>query len=45
MSVHSVQSSQQAEALSKVQSFQKQAAPQSAVPQDKVTISAAAQAK
>jgi hypothetical protein len=48
MSVHSVQSSQQAaqaEALSKVQSSQKQAAPQSAVPQDKVTISAAAQAK
>jgi hypothetical protein len=48
MSVHSVQNTQpavQAEALSKAQSAQKQASQQNAVPQDKVTISAAAQGK
>jgi hypothetical protein len=48
MSVHPVQNSQpavQAEALAKAQSAQKQANQQNAVPQDKVTISAAAQGK
>jgi hypothetical protein len=46
--VHSVQSSQaatQTEAVSQAQSAQKQANLQSAIPQDRVTISAAAQAK
>jgi len=48
MSVHSVQNTQpavQAEALAKAQSAQKQAKQVSAIPQDKVTISAAAQGK
>jgi hypothetical protein len=48
MSVHSVQSSQQvaqAEKPSRVQVAKNQASRQSAIPQDKVTISAAAQAK
>ena len=48
MSVHAIQSSQpvaQTEAVSKAESAQKQASQQSAIPQDKVTISAAAQAK
>jgi hypothetical protein len=48
MSVHSVQNSQpavQEEALAKAQSAQKQASQVSAIPQDKVTISAAAQGK
>ncbi len=44
MSVHSVQSSQQAVQVEAV-SQQKQATPQSALPQDKVTIRASAQAK
>ena len=48
MSVHAIQNSQaaaQTEAVSKAQSVQKQSSQQSAIPQDKVTISAAAQAK
>jgi|HubBroStandDraft_6_1064221.scaffolds.fasta_scaffold735204_1 hypothetical protein len=48
MSVHAVQNNQQvvqAEAVSSAQAAQKQANQQSAIPQDKVTISAAAQAK
>jgi len=48
MSVHAVHNSQQAtqaEAVSQAQAAQKQASQQSAIPQDKVTISAAAQAK
>jgi hypothetical protein len=48
MTVQAVQSSQQAvqaQAVSQAQSAQKQASQQSAIPQDKVTISAAAQAK
>jgi hypothetical protein len=48
MSVHAIQSSQlaaQTEAVSKAQSAQKQASQQNAFPQDRVTISAAAQAK
>lgn len=48
MTVHGVQNSHQdtqAEALSQAQAAQKQASQQSAIPQDKVTISAAAQAK
>ena len=48
MSVHAVHSSQQvaqAQALSQVQSAQKHASQQSAIPEDKVTLSAAAQAK
>jgi len=48
MSVHSIQSGQQAvqaEALSNVQSAKKQTSQSSTVPQDKVTISATAQAK
>jgi len=47
MSVHSVQSSQAAEtqAVAQAQSAQKQAKVQNALPEDKVTISAAAQAK
>ncbi|MGB9464092.1 MAG: hypothetical protein WBR10_03190 [Candidatus Acidiferrum sp.] len=48
MSVHSVQSSQaasQSQAVSQAQSAQKQASQNSALPEDKVTISAAAQAK
>jgi hypothetical protein len=48
MSVHSVQSSQaavQTQAVSQAQSAQKQANIQNAFPEDKVTISAAAQAK
>ena len=48
MSVQAVQSSQQvaqAEASSKAQLTQKQASQNSTIPEDKVTISAAAQAK
>lgn len=48
MNVHAVHNSEQAtqaQALSKAQAAQKQASQQSAIPQDKVTISAAAQAK
>ena len=48
MSVHAVQNSQevaQTEAVSKAQAAQKQASQQSAIPQDTVTISTAAQAK
>ena len=48
MAVHSVQSSQavaQAQAVSQAQSAQRQAKVQNPVPEDKVTISAAAQAK
>lgn len=48
MSVHSVQSSHaavQSQAVSQAQSAQKQANIQNALPEDKVTISAAAQAK
>ena len=48
MSVHSILSSQQtaqSEAVSKAQAAQKEGSQQSAIPQDKVTISAAAQAK
>jgi hypothetical protein len=48
MSVHSIQSNQtvaQNEAVAQAQSAQKQANLQSALPEDKVTISAAAQAK
>jgi len=48
MSVHSIQSSHavaQTEAVSQAQSAQRQASTQNAIPQDKVTISAAAQAK
>jgi len=48
MSVHSIQSSQavaQTQAVSQAQSAQKQASAQNALPEDKVTISAAAQAK
>ena len=43
--VHGSQQSAQAEAVSQAQAAQKQASQQTAVPQDKVTISAAAQAK
>jgi hypothetical protein len=45
MSVHAIQSSQpvaQTEAVSQAQSAQKQASQQSTIPQDRVTISAAA---
>jgi hypothetical protein len=48
MSVHPVQNNQQvvqAEAVSNAQSAKKQAVQVSALPQDKVTISAAAQGK
>jgi hypothetical protein len=47
MSVHSVQNTQavQAQAVSQAQAVQKQASQTSALPVDKVTISAAAQAK
>lgn len=47
MSVHSVQTTQatQTQAVSQAQSAQKQANLNSALPADKVTISAAAQAK
>lgn len=48
MSVHSVQGSQaavQSQPVSQVQSGQKQAKIQNPLPEDKVTISAAAQAK
>jgi hypothetical protein len=48
MSVHSVQGSQaaaQTQAVSQAQSAQKQANQNSAIPVDKVTLSAAAQAK
>jgi len=47
MSVRSVQNSQavQSQAVSQAQSAQKQASQNSALPVDKVTISAAAQAK
>lgn len=48
MSVQAVHNSQQvaqAQAVSQAQAAQKQASQQSAIPQDKVTISAAAQAK
>jgi hypothetical protein len=48
MTVHAVHSSQQAvqaEAVSKAQAAEKQASQQNAIPQDKVTISAEAQAK
>ncbi len=48
MSVHSVQNSQAAaetQAVSQAQSAQKQASQNNALPEDKVTISAAAQAK
>jgi hypothetical protein len=48
MSVHSVQNNQavtQTQAVSQAQAAQKQANLQNALPQDKVTISAAAQAK
>jgi len=48
MSVQAVHSSQhvaQAQAVSQAQAAQKQASQQSAIPEDKVTISAAAQAK
>jgi hypothetical protein len=48
MSVQSVQNSQaaaQSHAVSQAQSAQKQAAQNNAIPQDKVTIGAAAQAK
>ncbi len=47
MSVHSVQSTQavQAQAVSQAQAAQKQASQTNAIPVDKVTISAAAQAK
>ena len=47
MSVHSVQTTQatQTQAVSQAQSAQKQANQSSALPVDKVTISAAAQAK
>jgi hypothetical protein len=48
MSVQAIQGSQhvaQAQAVSQAQSAQKQASQHSAIPEDKVTISAAAQAK
>ncbi len=48
MSVHAVHSSQQVrqgQALSEAQSAQKHASQKSAIPEDKVTISAAAQAR
>lgn len=47
MSVHSVQNSQaaQSQAVSEAQAAQKQASQNSPLPVDKVTISAAAQAK
>ena len=48
MSVHAVHGSQQvaqAQALSQAQSAQKHASEHSAIPEDKVTICAAAQAK
>jgi len=48
MSVHSVQNSQaatQTQAVAQAQSAQKQAKVQNPLPEDKVTISAAAQAK
>ena len=47
MSVHSVQNTQavQSQAVSQAQAAQKQASQTNAIPVDKVTISAAAQAK
>jgi phosphohistidine phosphatase SixA len=47
MSVHSIQNSQasQTEAVSQAQAAQKQASQKNTLPVDKVTISAAAQAK
>jgi hypothetical protein len=46
MPVHSVQSNQvQSQAVSQAQSAQRQSKVQNALPEDKVTISAAAQAK
>lgn len=47
MSVHSVQNTQavQTQAVSQAQAAQKQASQTSTLPEDKVTISAAAQAK